>query len=212
MTSSTGRARPIVDVQVRELPLGKIVAAGSVVTVVVAVAVGAIVWPVLQRVDRTASLIEESLPILQAIGPEVSTIEQNVDTLTPQISSVGPGLTELDGRIEDLESPLLRLEARIAELQGSLSTLDELPALRSDLRDGLGTISTELAETNASLRSVRDDFSVTTERIGQLTDAVTRLVEQFEQVVALLDETEQHVENLDRKTGPAPPGEQRTAR
>lgn len=192
--------------QVRELPLGRIVAAGAGVTAVVAVTVGAIVWPVLQRVDDTLSLIEDSLPILQAIQPEVDTIEDNVSELVPPITAVGPSLEGLDGRIDELSDPLVRVERRIAQLQASLGAVETLPALRRDLNQGLESLGAQLAVTNGSLSAVRTDFATTTRSIQQLTAAVAQLVSQFEQVVALLEETEEHVENLDRKTGPAPPG------
>ena len=63
----------------------------------------------------------------------------------------------------------------------------------------------ELRHTSTTIATVAD-------HTGTLRRQLGRVANSLDQVTVLLEETEQHVENLDRKTGPVPvPDSGRTA-
>ena len=194
-------------------PVSRLVAIAGAVVVTAIVASTAMLVPTLARVDRTLGLLEESLPVLQAVEPEVGRIADDVDHLTPKIDEMETGLggieggvEQLDGRFSDVSDPLTRLELRIGELTERLDTLDELPVMRQGLDDTnatLGEVRGDLAGLGSTLTEVRDEFRATRGGLDDMAGSLQVLVEDFDRVVSLLEETVTYIERLDRKTGPA---------
>lgn len=168
---------------------------GAVVLLVVGVA-AAFVLPTLQRLDRTLLLMEETLPMIEEIQPDVASVEGELTTVTPEISGMRGDVADLDDRILELRDPIEQLDDRLADLQGQLGHLDHLPLLRDDLAAVAGSID----GLRGDLHAMRD----ATEMMAQVLVGLDR---HFEEIVALLEETAEHVENLDHKTGPPPPGD-----
>ena len=85
------------------------------------------------------------------------------------------------------------------------STIDQdlgaVPALRSDVSE----LTSDFGKVQDSLSAIQQDFHSTTTSIEQLLVLFTDLTATFDRVVELLEQTAEHVENLDHKTGPPPP-------
>lgn len=159
------------------------------------VGIGVVVLvPLIDRVDAVLTGIEDTLPLVQELRPEVGRIDRNVETVTPQVGQLRGQLDGFDTAIDDLSDPVVRMEARLAELQDTIEPIEALPQLQQDF----GAVSADLA-------GIRSDFAEVSDSMHQLLLVIEELDARFAAVVELLEKTAEHVENLDRKTGPAPP-------
>jgi uncharacterized protein YoxC len=182
-------ARTTLSVSNRTLAIVAGLAAAALIIATVTAA--AVLIPTLRRVDRTLSLIEQAMPVITALGPEVDRIDRNVEAVAPEVLGIRDPLGRMEGRLGSLSAPIERMAVGLDGVEGSV---DDLPELRR-----------ELVRMHATMREISRDFDATGTNIVAMLNRLDRLAQQFERVVALLTKTAEHVENLDRKTGPAPP-------
>ena len=135
-----------------------------------------LVRPVLTRVDMTLQTLNSSLPILEELGPDVNALRQDVEGVAPDVATI-------EGTLTGVEDGLGAIDASVRGLRGPL--------------EALSAVLEELVPPAPASATIGDQTAASA-RPGHLADALDRLT-------ALLEETEQHVENIDRKTGPAPP-------
>lgn len=170
-------------------------AGGAVATLVVLGGLVALVMPAALRFSRTLVEVQEQvLPLLYEVRPEVGRIDGNVETVTPQVGQLRGQIDGLHGSLDQLADPVERLEARMAQLQDAVEPIGSLPELHE-----------ELTAIGGSMRAIRTDFAALHAAVLEMTDVVGGLGSDFDRVVELLQKTAEHVENLDRKTGPPPP-------
>lgn len=168
------------------VPLALALAAAVAVGILALVLV---VVPTLRQVNHTLELVEAAMPIIQQIGPEVDRIDRNVQGVAPEIDGIREPLGRMEERLGGLSVPVERMAAGLDDVGGSV---DELPELRR-----------ELARMHATMRAIEADFDLAGGNIAAMLDRLDRLARDFERVVALLQKTAEHVESLDRKTGPS---------
>lgn len=177
--------------------------AGVAVIVVAGIAIVAafLVVPTLSRVDRVMDTVEQTLPVIEEIEPQVDTIQNDVDTITPDVDDIGGdvgGMREELGAMRGDLTTLEQMDARLAALQEQMQALDTLAEL-----PGMGQ---RLRETRDAVRSVDADLSALRKTIHGMSHSLTSVDRSFDEVVALLEKTAEHAENLDHKSGPPPPG------
>lgn len=188
-----------------------------------AAVVALLVAPLLGRVDRTLETLNSSLPILEQVGPDVDRLRRDVGAITPDVGAIGEdvaeveqGLGAVDGSVRGLRDPLGTIDGSVRSVDTSVDEVarqvagldDSIVRLESQLQ-ALGILPALLDE----LRRTSDGVAGIAEGTSTLQSQLGAVVASLERVAALLDETEQHVENLDRKTGPVLlPGSGRTAR
>lgn len=187
--ASPDPSRTTLSVSNRTLAIVAALAAAALIVATVTAA--AVLIPTLRRVDRTLSLIEHAMPVITGLGPEVGRIDRNVQAVAPEVLGIRDPLGRMEGRLGELSEPVERMAAGLDGVEGSV---DDLPELRR-----------ELVRMHATMREISRDFDSTGTNIAAMLNRLDRLAQQFERVVALLAKTAEHVENLDRKTGPAPP-------
>ena len=187
-------------------------ALGGSLLVGAAAVVALLVVPLLGRVDRTLETLNASLPILEQVGPDVQTLRGDVGEIAPDVDT-------LEGTVQDVEQGLGTIDDSIGGLRPPLATVDDSVRGVDDSVQGVarrvGALDDSLRRMEASLGaldtlpSVLEELRTTTDGIATIADRTDVLVGQLgrvamslERMTALLEETEQHVENLDRKTGP----------
>lgn len=190
--------------------------------------VAVLVVPVLSRLGTTIETLNTSLPILEQVGPDVDSLEGNVGEIAPDVDSlddtvrdVRAGLGTVTDSIDGLHPPLGTIDDSVrgvddsvrgvdASLQDVADRLDTLDASLQQMQGSLGALGVlpnlldELGRTTAGVGTIADHTATMGRELGQLAAALER-------ITALLEETEQHVENLDRKTGPVLLDDGRTA-
>jgi hypothetical protein len=67
----------------------------------------------------------------------------------------------------------------------------------------LGELRGDLQGMSAILDEMRDEFVATRRGLDGMAGSLDQLVDGFERVVSLLEETVFYIERLDRKSGPA---------
>lgn len=176
-------------------------------TVAVIAVLAALLLPTLGRVDDAVTALAQAAPALQEMPPDLRSVDRNIDDeVVPAMQGLDGDLADLGDRVGEINDPLTRVEARLERLQGSIDGLagpiESLPMLREDIV----AMGEDLDAVRGGIDDVVAGLDGTQRSISDLVTLMERLTGSFDRVVALLDETEQHVENLDRKTGPAPPG------
>jgi hypothetical protein len=179
--------------------VGVIAAAGTVVAMVGLLLVVAL--PFLSRVDALLTDVEDTLPVVHELRPEVGRIDANVDHVTPRFGQMQDQLGHMEGALGDVSDPVVRMERHTRELLDAIDTLEEmgghveaLPGLQRDF----GHVADDLG-------GMRDDFTHVRGLMEELVVALEVLGDGFGDVVELLEEMSTSVDNLDRKTGPPPP-------
>ena len=177
---------------------------GSLLVGVVAV-VGLLVVPLLDRVDTTLETLNSSLPILEQVGPDVDAIRNDVGEIAPDVGSlegmvreVEAGLGTVDQSVNQLRPPLDTVDDSVQGVASQLETLDESVRRLEVSLGPLGVLPDVLEE----LRHTSDTIATVADHTDALSRQLGRVASSLDQVTVLLEETEQHVENLDRKTGP----------
>lgn len=189
--------------RVRLLPVVIGLVAATAVTLGV---IALLLLPTLQRVDHAVAAMTDAIPAIEQMQPDLASVDGNMEReVVPAMRGLDGDLAAIGDRVGEIQDPLTRLEARMVDLQGAIDELgqplDTLPLLREDL----GAMRADIAAMRSGIAGLSSSLEGTEAAMGDLVDLMERLVGSFDRVVALLDETEQHVENIDRKTGPAPP-------
>lgn len=172
----------------RSLPVspGMLVGAAALLLALTLTLVLAVLLPTLRRVDRALSIIEQALPAVTEMRPEVDRIDRNVELVTPEITAMRDPLSRLEGRMGRLSDPVEQMAASLEDLRLSIAVLPELRR--------------ELVRTNRSLGQVQGDFAHTRDTLAAMLAQLATLTRDFEQAIVLMDKMAQHVENIDRKT------------
>lgn len=186
-------------------------ATGSLLVGVIAV-VALLVVPLLSRVDMTLETLNSSLPILEQVGPDVGTLRSDVDEITPDVDSleetvldVSSGLGMVNDSVDQLQPPLGTVDESIRSVDDSVQLVaDRVVTLDESVRRMEGRLGTldVLPEVLAEMRRTTEGIGRITGHTAALNDELGRVVDALDRTTALLADTEQHVENLDRKTGP----------
>ena len=157
--------------------------------------------PFLSRVDALLTDVEETLPVVHELRPEVGRIDANVDHVTPRFGQMQDQLGHMEEALGDVSDPVVRMERHTRELLDAIATLEEmgghveaLPGLQRDF----GHVADDLG-------GMRADFTHVRGLMEELVVALEALGDGFGDVVELLEEMSTSVDNLDRKTGPPPP-------
>lgn len=122
-------------------------------------------------------------PVLDRVDQTLLTLNSALPVLNdlgPDVDAVRSDVSEVTPDVEALRGSLGDLSGGIDDINGSLGRLE-----------ALDTLVGELERTTAGIDTI-------SARLAEVTDALER-------VLVLLEETEQHVENIDEKSGPAPP-------
>lgn len=164
-----------------------------------------ILLPLLSRADQALDAIEGALPVVeQQIGPDVSTLRQDVPPTVGEmlavLTSVQSRLGDVNDGVTALHPPLRSMDTQVGALRQDLqpisllgSVLDAVRVL-PEVRDAVGV----LPEMLASLDGTRTG-------VAEVNSNIVALRERLDHMIALLEEVERHVENIDRKTGPVVP-------
>lgn len=184
----------------------RVLALGGAAVLILLLGLGSlVVLPMLSRADRALDAIEDALPVVEEqIGPDVATLRHEVpptvdemlavlDNVQSQLGDVNDGVTALHPPLRSMDTQVggLRQDVEpISLLGGVLDAVRVLP----EVRDAVGV----LPEMLASLEGTRTG-------VADVNSNIVALRERLDDMIALLEEIEQHVENIDRKTGPVVP-------
>ncbi len=155
--------------------------------------------PFLDRVDALLTDLESTLPVVHDIRPEVGRIDENVDHVTPRIGELHGQLDDFEGALDDVADPVVRVEAHMLRLLDAVEALEAVEAL-PEIQHDFGRVADDLD-------AMRGDFVHVRDLMEELVVTLQVLGDDFGDVVELLEETAESVDNLDRKTGPPPPGD-----
>ncbi|MCW2679925.1 MAG: hypothetical protein JWM62_1326, partial [Frankiales bacterium] len=146
--------------------------------------VDAVVPPVLAVSEQLGAVTPE----LAALADQVEAMIAEQEQLESAVGPVGPRVDDLSGRLTALQATLLSLDTRLGELESGLAR--SLGGVEDPLR--------RLADTTGPLPASLD-------RLQQGTASLEQLPLWFADLQRVLEQVALHVQNLDRKTGPAPP-------
>ncbi len=144
--------------------------------------------PVLTRLAGS----EQSLNRVNSIDTKVSRVVEeleglDLDQLTANTTPLPGSLKSVDGQLELTLAEVVRLRKELAPL------LSQAPQLAS--------IATQLARVEADLRGL-SELPVQLKGLTQNTNGLDKLPGQIAQLIDVLRQVQEHVANLDRKTGP----------
>lgn len=184
----------------------RVLGVGGAAVLILLIGLGSLVLlPLLSRADRTLDVIERTLPVVEEqIGPDVSTLRHEIpptvdemltvlDAVQSQLGDVNDGVTALEPPLQSVDTQMgaLREDVKpISLLDSVLQAVSVLP----EVRDAVGVLPQMLT----SLEGTRTG-------VTEVNSNIVALRERLDHMIALLEEIEQHVENIDRKTGPVVP-------
>lgn len=161
--------------------------------------------PVLTRLAGS----EHSLNRVNSIDAKVSTLVKeldalNLDTLNANTTPLAGSLRSVDSSVGSVDGRLRLTLAEVTRLRKELAPLiAQAPALAGILHQ-----LTVLEDQLRSLAQLPVQLSKIDAHLGDVTantEGIDRLPGQLAQLVAVLQEVEKHVANLDKKTGPTLP-------
>lgn len=152
--------------------------------------------PVLTRLASS----EQSLNRVNSIDAKVSQVVTelqglDLDQLTANTTPLAGSLRSVDGSVSSMDDRLRQTLAEVVRLRAELQPLlNQAPALAG--------IATQLAAVEADLRGLAALPKQLT-ALQANTNGLDKLPGQIAQLIEVLKQVQQHVANLDRKTGPA---------
>jgi hypothetical protein len=149
--------------------------------------VDAVVPPVLAVSEQLEAVTPELAALADQVEAMIAELEQLEGAVGP-VADVGPRVADLSGRLTALQASLLSLDTRLGDLESGLAR--SLGGVQDPLR--------RLADTTGPLPASLD-------RLQQGTASLEQLPVWFADLQRVLEQVALHVQNLDRKTGPAPP-------
>ncbi|EFQ84851.1 hypothetical protein HMPREF0063_10192 [Aeromicrobium marinum DSM 15272] len=189
----------------------RVIAVQLVVVLTLAIVGLAISVPFLVQLARTAPELTTAAGVVQD-APE--TIEQ-VERIDGNVQDVVPSVLEVVEQIPLVGDQLTQLLEVATGLSSSAAGIEVAAGTLATLSDEIGPIREQIAALQAQLAALEaigaplDSLAVSAEPLpGQLADLTTAavtiasLVDVVPQLLAAIERMEQHVANLDRKTGP----------
>jgi hypothetical protein len=168
------------------VPVWAIAAISAAATVVALAGVVAVLaLPFLARVDALLTDVEEIIPVVHDVRPEVARIDRNVEHVTPQFGLLRDDLGGFEGALEDVSDPVVRVEAHIVRLVEAIEAVETLPELQEDFHE----VAADLSHLRDDFGQVRDDFTHVRSLMEELVAALHTLGGDFRAVVEILEET-----------------------
>lgn len=199
---------------------------GLVAAVLLLVLVGlALLLPYVPRLARAGAALPDAVRVVEQAPQtleQVERIDGNVQKVVPPVvaatedlAALSPQLTRLNQLAGQLRGDVERLRTGVAPLTDSALMLgsisDDLTALQArldSLSADLGALQ-ELGQPVQQLADAAGPLPASLERLNASTAVLQELPAFFAELSATLARVEQHVSNIDRKTGPAPPTSRR---